>query len=158
MANLTKWSIDAAWTAVSFTATQVNSLASGSCVVSSAAITNNTLLDMYYDFSFVVTVGGTTTASSYLTLYVLPLNQDGTTYGDGVASGATLPVASYLASQVYVKSGVASGSTIAGTFPGPLIIRPTSFKIAIGNQLGVALNATASLTMKYQTYLENLNA
>jgi hypothetical protein len=158
MASTTRWVIDTAWTAVSFTAGDLNSLATGSCALSTAAITNGTALDLYADVSFIVTVGGTTTTSSYMTLYLLPLQQDGSTYGDGTASGSTPPVAvPYLISTCMVKSGVTSGSTISGMFRG-LVLPPGDFKFVLCNQLGVALNATASLTMKYRSFNENLNA
>jgi hypothetical protein len=139
-----------------FTLTDFNSLASGSVVVASSAITQTTALDLYADVSFVLTVGGTTTATSYMTLYILPLNQDGTTYGDGVANGSTLPVATYQASTVGVKSGVTSGNTITGTFRG-VVLPPGNWKFAVSNNLGVALNATAAAAMSYRTYNENLN-
>ena len=59
MANTTRWIIDTAFTSVSFTAGDLNSLASGGGALSTAAVTNSTNLDLYADASFVVTVGGT---------------------------------------------------------------------------------------------------
>jgi len=139
-----------------FTATDFNSLATGSVVVATSAITNTTALDIYGDVSYVLTVGGTTTASSYLSLYLLPLNQDGTTYGDGTATGTTAPTATYLVSTNTVRSAITSGSTITGTFRG-IILPPGNFKLAVVNQLGVALNAAAAATVSLRTYNENLN-
>lgn len=140
-----------------FTLTDFNSLASGSVVVASSAITNTSALDTLADVSFVLTVGGTTTATSYLALYILPLNQDGSTYGDAVANGATPPVSSYQVAQVLVKSGVTSGNTIVGTFRG-IVLPAGNFKFAVASFLGVALNASAAAAMSYRTYNENLNA
>lgn len=157
MANTTRWIIDTNWTAVSFTAGDFNSLASGGGGLSTTAIANGTALDLYADVSFVVTVGGTTTASSYMALYLLPLNQDGTTYGSGYASStSTQPPATYLVGSCMVASGVASGSTVVGMFRG-IVLPPGSFKFAVGNVLGVALSATAALTLSMRTYNENLN-
>lgn len=144
------------WSSAGFTAANFNSLASGSCAGSSQ-IDNSTALDLYADVSFVVTVGGTTTTGSYAVLYLLPLNQDGTTYGDGATGGgATLPSAQYQVGAVNVLSGVTSGSTVTGTFRG-ILLPPGKFVWVWANQFGVTLNATASATVNYRTYNENLN-
>lgn len=157
MASITKWVIDTAYTAATFTAGDLNSLASGGAALSSAAITNTTNLDQMMDVSFVVTVGGTTLASSYVTVYVLPLNQDGSTYGDGYASStSTQPSFNYAAGSAGVKIGVTSGSTVTGTVQF-ISIPPGNFKIAFANNLQVALGSTAALTLKYVTYNNNLN-
>lgn len=158
MASTTRWVIDTNWTSVSFTSGDLNSLANGGCAVSTAAIANGTALDIYADVSAIVTVGGTTTATSFLTLFVLPLQQDGSTYGDGSASSSSVqPVASYLVGSCMVKSGVTSGSTVTALWR-QIVLPPGNFVFALGNNLGVALNATAALTMKYRSYDENLNA
>lgn len=160
MAGKTSWVAGAGagltYATCGFTATDFNSLANGSVVVAASAVTNGSSLDLYADVSFVFTVGGTTLASSYFTLYVLPLNQDASTYGDGVATGTTAPVG-YQASAIGVKSGVTSGNTVAGTFRG-ILLPPGDFKYAIVNNLGVALNSTSAATVKHRTYNENLNA
>lgn len=157
MANTTRWIIDTNWTAATFTATNLNSLASGGGALSTAAITNGTTLDVYMDVSWVVTVGGTTLVSSLMTIYLLPLNQDGTTYGDGYASSTTTqPAAQYAIGSVAPKVGVASGSTVTGMVRNCLLL-PGDFKLAFGNNLGVTLAATAALTLKYRTYNDNLN-
>lgn len=140
-----------------FTLTDFNSLANGSVVVASSAITNSSSLDQYADVSFVFTVGGTTTALSFFSLYILPLNQDGSTYGDGIANGSTAPAASYQVGAVNVKSGVTSGNTVTGTFRS-VVLPPTNFKFAVVNNSAVTLNATAAAAVSYITYDENLNA
>ena len=158
MANTTRWIIDTAFTSVSFTAGDLNSLASGGGALSTAAVTNSTNLDLYADASFVVTVGGTTVAGSYVSLYLLPLNQDGSTYGDAYASSTSVqPSATYLAGSAQVKVGITSGNTIVGMFRG-IVLPPGDFKFAFANNLTVALNATAALTLKYRSFNENLNA
>lgn len=160
MANRTSWVAGngqgLTYATAGFTATDFNSLASGSVVVAASAITNSSSLDLYSMVSFILTMGGTTTASSYMSLYLLPLNQDGTTYGDGIATGSTLPSASYLVGNVGVQSGITSGSTIVGTFP-TIFLRPTNFKFAVASNLTVALNASAAALVKYITFNENLN-
>lgn len=157
MANTTRWVIDTAYSASAFTAGDLNSLASGGGALSTTVIANGSNLDLYCDVSFIVTVGGTTVAGSYFALYLLPLNQDGSTYGDGYASSTSvLPVGNYQVGGCQVKVGVTSGNTVTGTFRG-IILPPGSFKFAFGNQLTVALSSTAALTLQYRTYNENLN-
>jgi len=157
MANTTRWVIDTAWTAATFTAGDLNSLASGGGALSTAAIANGTNLDQFMDVSFVLTVGGTTIVGSYLTVFLLPLNQDGSTYGDGYASSTSVqPTAQYAIGSVGVKVGVTTGNTVTGIITGANI-PPGDFKLALGNNLTVALSSTASLTLKYRTYNINLN-
>lgn len=161
MANKTSWVAGAgqglSYGSAGFTAADFNSLATANCVVASSAIANNSSLDLYSDVSFVATVGGTTLVTSRLDLYILPLNQDGTTYGDGTASGSAVPSASYQVASVGVKSGITTGNAVTGTFRG-IVMPPGSFKFVVANQLGIALNSSAAVTMSYRTYNENLNA
>jgi hypothetical protein len=160
MANTTGWIAGRGqgltWGSAGFTAANFNSLANGAGVVAATAIVNGTNLDLYADVSFSLVVGGTTAATSFMALYLLPLNQDGTTYGDNT-TGSTLPAGAYLMSSAGVLVGVASGSAVYGTFRG-VILPPGSFKFTISNNLGVALNAAAAAVVSYRTYNENLNA
>jgi hypothetical protein len=157
MANTTRWIIDVAYTAATFTAGDLNSLANAGGALSTTAIVNTSNLDQFCDVSFVVTVGGTTTANSYLTVYLLPLNQDGSTYGDGYASSTTTqPAAGYAAGSIGTKIGVTSGGTVTGTVQF-VNLPPGNFKFAFGNNLGVALAGTAALTLEYRTYNLALN-
>jgi hypothetical protein len=158
MAATTRWVIDTAYTAATFTAGDLNSLASGGFALSTSVVSNSTNLDQYCQVSFIVTVGGTTVAGSYFTIYALPLNQDGSTYGDGQASSTTVqPAGAYAQKSVGVKVGVTSGNTVTGTFE-PFLIPPGDFKLGFANNLTVALSATAALTLKYRTFNINLNA
>lgn len=144
------------WGTANFTAANFNSLATGACQAS-AALDNSTALDLYADVSFSLVVGGTTTAASFLALHLLPLNQDGTTYGDGaVAGGSVLPSAAYQVGAVNVLSGVTSGSPVIGTVRG-VLLPPGKFVLVLVNQLGVPLNVAAAAAVQYRTYNENLN-
>lgn len=158
MANTTRWIIDTAFTTAAFTAGDLNSLASGGAALSTTVISNATNLDQYIDVSWVITVGGTTLASSYTSIFLLPLNQDGSTYGDGYASSTTTqPSVGYLLGSIGCKVGVTSGSTITGSILGGNL-PPGDCKLVWGNSLGIALNATAAITCKFRTYNTNLNA
>jgi hypothetical protein len=153
MANTTQWTTPSGWTDTGITLTGFNSLASGSWVLGSAI---SVTLDLYADYSFSVKVGGTTVAGDYIGVYILPLNEDGSTYGDGSSAGSTLPVAGYLVGTIGVAAGITSGNVITGTVRG--IILPTqNYKWGVANRTSVALNSTASATSKYTTYDENLN-
>ena len=157
MANLIKLNTPSAWTSISFTAGDLNSLASGGGALGSTVISNSSGLDLYVDVSLIVTVGGTTVAASYLSLFLLPLQQDGSTYGDGYASSSSSqPVLSYLGQTCNVKVGVTSGNTVQAMFQQMPMV-PGDYKVALGNNLSVALNSTASLTLKYRTYSLNGN-
>ena len=156
MANLTKWAAGAGagltWT--SCFGTELNSLATGSVAVSTTIIANGTPLDLYADVSFSLTGTTGATGSVYFALYLLPLNQDGTTYGDGTASGTTAPGATYMVSSAIVPNSKTSVA-LTGMFRG-IILPPLSFKFALVNQTGNSLSASGN-TIKYITYLENLN-
>jgi hypothetical protein len=155
---VTKWVVAAAYASAGFTtAANFNSLANGSCVVAPTALTNSTNLYVFGDVSFVVTVGGTTLATSYFDLYILPLNQDGSTYGDNTATGTTAPSLGYRVSSVNVMSGITTGNTVVGTFRS-IVIPPQNFKFAIVNNLGIALSSTASATIDVVFYDINQNA
>ncbi len=145
-----------AYTTCGFTSADFNSLANGSFVISDSVLANGTNLDLLAEVSFIVTVGGTTTAGCYMGLWVMPENRDGSTYGDTITDGATLPASTYFAGACGVKVGVTSGNTIVGTFPRILLPRD-DFKFGLSNHTGVALNATPALTCEYRTINFNLN-
>jgi hypothetical protein len=154
MASTTRWIIDTAWTAVTFTASNLNSLPSGGGALSTGVIANGTNLDQFADFSFAVTVGtGGSGAGGFVTLYLLPLNQDGTTYGDGyVTNNSAQPSAGYAIGSIGVSTGTAATGMIQF-----VNLPPGSFKLVFGNNVQNTLSATASLTLSYRSYNVNLN-
>lgn len=146
------------WQSAGFTATDFNSLANGSFVLAASAIAQSTNLDDFIEVSFSLVVGGTTTAASFLSLYVAPLNQDGSTYGDATATGSGIPGASYWMTNAFTKIGITNGNAIVGSFPRVFIGDLASdFKLGIVNNLGVALNASAAAVAKYLTINTNGN-
>lgn len=150
----------AAYTSCGFTATDFNSLANGSIAImpTGAAIDNTANLDDYFDVSFSLVNGGTgiTVGGSFFSLYLLPLNQDASTYGDGLTTGSVLPAAvPYWLANCGVNKG-ASSATLTGTFmfvPLPAV----KFILGIANNLGAALNGAAAATVKYRTWNINGN-
>lgn len=147
------------YTSCGFTASDFNSLAVGSCAVmpTTAAIDNTVNLDDLLTVSFVFTVGGTTPTGGYFSLYLLPLNQDGTTYGDGTTTGSAVPGINYYVCNAYVKVGVTSGNTVTGTFLPSVPLDRVKFILGIGNNC-IALNSSAAATVQYNTSVYNLNA
>jgi hypothetical protein len=121
--------------------TEINSLAAGNTAIGSVVINNATVgattpaTDGWISWS----INGTATAgTSYLTFYLLPLNEDGSTYGDNIASGTATPDTQYVVGTAQVQppaSGNIVGSLYIGSIP------PTSFKLAVTNSTG---NAFAS--------------
>ena len=157
MASTDQWVLQQAYTDTLITLSGFNSLAAGSWVRGSTAVTLG-LLDQYGRWSFSLKVGGTTVAGDYLALYGLPLNTDGTTYGDGVAAGATLPSSSFLLGTCFVAAGIASGSVIVGSLP--FYMPERSFLFGVANRTSVALSSSASTggLSSYATFRDNLNA
>jgi hypothetical protein len=85
IAKLVYGATSSTWTSAGFTASDFNSRANGSVVVATTTLDNDSGMDLEAEVSFSFEVGGTTTAASRFDLYILPLNRDGTTLGDGVA-------------------------------------------------------------------------
>lgn len=145
-----------AFTSAGFTATDFNSLANGSFVLAATAIDNSANLDVLAEFSGQFAVGGTTTASHYLLLWLLPRNRDGSTYGDATASGTSLPGSQYLVASGGVKVGVTSTNAVYFTFQGIPLPRGL-FKWGISQHLGAALHSTAAMQGEFRTTNINLN-
>jgi hypothetical protein len=147
-------SLAASYTSAGF-GTEINSLANGYTVAAGTAINNSTALDVFADFSISLgSVSGTSAGAPFLGLYLLPLNEDGTTYGDGafstvaVANTLVLPFGNYYAGSI--PAIPSSTGVIVGTIRG-IIMPIASFKFAIYNQSGVTL-ASGSNVLDYRTY------
>lgn len=149
----TSGGLAASWTACF--GTEVNSLASGDAIISSVAIDNTTNGDTHMDVSYAIS-SFTSGANAYLALFWYPLNQDGSTYGDGRFSSATaaLPGANYLLGVSTLVSSVTQAQE--GTFSPTVMIAPKIVlpafkgKMILYNGGGGTLGST--VTVKYQTY------
>ena len=122
----------------------LNSLAAGSCAVSSTVYDNTTNLytDAWVSCSLPTLATGTGAPS--LAVYLLPLNQDGTTYGDGTASGTTAPSAAYYVGSITWEPSLASATQV-GSIQISTGIPPTKFKLAVVNNIGNALAASGNV-------------
>lgn len=138
------------YTSAGFTASDFDSLANGSFVVASSGIDNTTNLDLWAEVSGEMQVGGTTTSTSYLGLWLLPRNRDGSTYGDGTPNGANLPGSHYWVANAGVRIGITAGNAVYFTFPRVLL--PRGFwKWGISNHTGAALDSTAAASVEFWT-------
>lgn len=127
--------------------TELNSLANGNAVLSSVTINNATALDVLADVSFSLNVTPTGTLP-YVGVYLYPLNQDGTTYGDGrfTASTNAIPPTGYYVGAI----SPGSSTPIVGMLP-RIIIPPGSFRFLFYNNTGAAFSSSAG-TASYRTY------
>ena len=134
--------------------TEINSLASASYALSSIIISNTT--DLFTDGWISVALGSVapSAAAAALTFFMQPLNQDGSTYGDGIASGTVLPVLGYIGSMLWPTSSTAAAQT--GFLKIGIEIPPTSFKLGVVNNLGSAL-ASSGNTISIALNNYNLN-
>lgn len=130
--------------------TEVNSITNGQAILSSIAIANNTALDLFADIS--IALGSITTGAGapYIGFYLYPLNQDGSTYGDGrfASAGAGPPLSSYFVGQVPLIPSATQAQE--GSCTG-ILLPPGSFKLVAYNQAGATLAASAN-TIAYRTY------
>jgi len=130
--------------------TEINSLANNYAVQSSVVISNGTALDTYMDVS--ISIGSITTIAGapYLGLYIYPLNQDGSTYGDGRFSSAAAgpPLTIYYVGQISLIPSVTQAQT--GSFSN-ILLPPGSFVLVLYNLAGATL-ASSSNVIKYRTY------
>jgi hypothetical protein len=151
------------WTAGAYTSysttlcsTELNSMPNGAATLCGTVITAG---DLYATLSF--TISTTTAASSgpFLQAYAYPLNEDGSTYGDGqwTATGASstagVPVATYQTNCVLQVSG--SGGW-KGTC-GPFAVPPVNYKIVIANQLNTTASSTALGSSANNIYINTWN-
>jgi hypothetical protein len=129
---------------------EVNSLATGNTVMAGTQLDNSANLDVFCDVS--VSLGSVTPSVTgpFVGIYLFPLNEDGTTYGNGQFS--TVAVAAQPSSPYY--AGTISLTTSAGVLTGVIrgiIMPPDKFKFGIYNATGVSLAASAN-TIDYRTY------
>lgn len=137
----------AAWTSVC--STELNSLPSGDAILCSIPIANQTNLDLYANFSFTFGSVATMAGAPYVQLYLYPLNQDGSTYGDGNwGSAAAGPPAAQYATNCIIPSAVSTTATFKGECWN-VPIPPVAFKVVLYSNLNTTGNAAASGNVVY---------
>ncbi len=133
---------------------EINSLAAGSTAVSSVVIDNtaNLYTDGWVSLSLATLATGPGTP--YVGLYLLPLNQDGVTYGDGTVSGTVAPSVGYWVDNITFAPSLASGTRVGSGYIGQL--PPTKFVLAVVNEMGNAFAASGN-TISFASDALNLN-
>lgn len=130
--------------------TEVNSLANGNSILSSVSIANGTPLDIFANVS--ASFGSITAGSGapFIGLFLYPLNEDGTTYGDGrfATTAAGQPPTLYAQQPFPCIAG--NTGTVVGTVS-RIILPPGTFSFVLWNNSGVAL-ASSGNAIKYRTY------
>jgi hypothetical protein len=131
-----------------FTGSTLNSIASGNAILSDIVISNGTALDIFADVSIQL-ASAAFVAPNYIGVYLYPLNQDNTTYGDGRfgTSAAGPPASNYWVGNIII---VAATQAQNGTLRG-IVLPPGTFKFVLYNQGGVALASSANVCL-YRTY------
>ena len=161
-ANRTSWTagngVGLTWT-TAFTSTDFTGAqpTNGQTVLSTTTITNGTALDQFMDYSVVQTIASSTVAAgANITVYLIPLAADGSTYTPamtaGTASSNVLPITPICVIPLYAA---ATQTLMTGTCAG-ITIPPGSFKIAEQNNSGFTYTATTQVH-DYRTYNINLN-
>lgn len=143
------------WTNM-FASGDLTSLAAGASVMSSAtAVANGTNLDQLADVSVEITISSSTpTAGSYIGLWLAPLAQDGSTYGDGTLTAGTQKTSFTPAWQpvAFVPIANVAMTKMIAYFQG-VPLPPNGFTWVIANGTSVAFSSTAANNVaKFITY------
>ncbi len=136
------------WTAA-FTASTLNSIVNGNAILSDVQIDNSSALDIFADIG--MQFGSITIAApNFLGIYLYPLNQDASTYGDGRfgSSAAGPPAANYWVGNISCPTGAAASEGQISR----VILPPGKFKIVAYNQLGATLAGSGGNQIYYRTY------
>ncbi len=134
------------WT--SLMTTELNSIASGNSILGGTAVTNQTALDVFCDFSLHL-ASAAFVSPNYIGIYLYPLDDDGSTYGDGRfgSSAAGPPPSVYAVGSI----GIVAATQAQNGVLARVVMLPGSWKPVVYNQGGVAF-ASSGNTLKYRTY------
>lgn len=137
-----------------FASADMQNLANNGGKLSSQEIDNSSDHHLYADISFkCVTSTWAVSANGVLSLFLLPIGEDGSTYpntADGTAA-TDYPGSGYLWATLTFRQGTFAHS--AGAILRP--IPPVKFKAYLRNGTGAALpNSASNMTMKIQRYSE----
>jgi hypothetical protein len=164
MTNNTGWiggrGVGNTWTAM-FASGDLTSCPASDSIMSSNIIDNTSANDDFCFVSVEITVGSITPANgSFIGIWAGILQNDGTTYGDGVLTAGTqkayLPVFAPMCF-LPVESSVAATVFVANS--PPLLMPPTKFRFILYNGTNFTFSATAgNNTAKYVTFNQSLNS
>lgn len=148
-----KWTARSTWADL-FNSVDLNALANGSGILSTAAAVDNTTnLNFYADVSIRSTSTMSPTAGGHFAIYLLPLLDDGTTYPNSTNTGTAgdQPPLQYLWTTIALRT--TAGST-QNHMARRLEIPNGIFKAYFVNRSGVAMPSSNLFTVKYATYSE----
>lgn len=137
------------WTTIM--STDLNSLASGNALLQAADIANDSALDIFADFSLHL-ASAAFAAPNFAALFLYPLNDDASTYGDGRFTSAAAMTAANAPAPYWVGNVPLVAATQAqnGTLTG-VRLPPGKCRVVLWNQGGVSF-ASSGNTLKYRTY------
>lgn len=138
------------WT-TALTGSTLNSLASGNALLGDTDITNQSALDLFADFSLHL-ASAAFIAPNFTGLFLYPLNDDASTYGDGRFGSAAAMTAANAPAPYWVGNFALVAATQAqnGTLRG-ILMPPGTWRPVLWNQGGVNW-ASSGNTLKYRTY------
>lgn len=125
--------------------TEANALANNAACISSAAIDNDSNLDIYADFELKVTFGVAPTVDNVVELYLVRTIDAGTSFEDAITA------ATYIGpKEGFVGAWALRAVTTAQILIIPMIyLPPLDFKVFIGNKSAQAFPATGSTVRMY---------
>lgn len=131
--------------------TELNSLASNNAIICSTVVANGTALDLFSNFS--IAFGSITSGSGSpsITISIYPLNEDGSTYGDGLFGSAAAGPPAIVNCQIPVNPAVTAAVVGTGSCGQAVMLPPGSFKVVLWNNAGVALASSGNI-VKYRTF------
>lgn len=131
-----------------YTGSTLNSIAAGNAILSDLQLDNSTNLDLLCDVSIHL-ASAAFVAPNFIGVFLYPLNQDATTYGDGQfgSSASGPPPSAYWVGNIPL---VAATQAQNGTLR-RINMPPGKFKLVLWNEGGIALAASAN-TCLYRTY------
>lgn len=148
MANIGKWNTPSS--IVSVLTTELNSLSTNTMATVSAAINNDTNLDMYCDLE--LNLGALSpTAGGYVAVYIAEA-ADGTNYPAPSSADQRLQTNALLCTFAVSTTAATAQRLVARN----VVLPPGKFKIYLDNQSGGAFAASGN-TLKLLPYNLNLN-
>lgn len=164
MANNTAWVGGNLNSGLSW-ATLINSadllgLVTGNSMLSNAiSINNGTGLDQFMDISIQLTLAASSAvaAGANITIWLALLQQDGTTYGDGIlVAGTSATVTPPWSPTAVIPLYASTRANLAGQANG-IIIPPGQFKAILQNNSGFNLHASTAQACTFRSYNQQLN-
>jgi hypothetical protein len=138
------------WTDAGATSINIAStgLVNGNAILSNVSVTNGTALDIFADLNIQL-ASAAFIAPNFIGIYLFPLSQDGSTYGDGRfgTTAAGPPASNYSVGSIVIPAVTAAQQ---GTLS-RIVLPPGTFKFVFYNQTGVAW-ATSANSVWYRTY------